>query len=432
MKDTKYKILDISFYDYQYIQRYLTGMAAKGWHLDRVSGMCFWRFRRGEPKHVRYEITYAPAASAFNSRPSEAEEDLAELCAGAGWVRVAALAQLHIFRNEDPNATPLETDEAQRLANIRQTMKRHFVPQQVLMIGLYLFQFLLLFSNILRWPGKTLASPLMVSTSLMLLAVAVMFAVLLWNCLRWLKRAERDVAQGLPCPENTFYRRFRFVVWAGLIVYLGSLLLMAGMTIVACILGISAITLLCAFGSIALCKEFNAPKWVNVIVPMVTTAGMMVFLLTMFAINNEAPPSAETIPLTLADLTDPADVKTERSVLEESASLLASYGRYFEDSPDLDSGLSLSYTILDVKCEIFYDLCLNEAEENFLNSASVFTAGNLETNLAHLWDADRVWHSSGELNDRWLICWEDRIVSLRAGWPMTDQQIAAAAEILKP
>ena len=128
MKDTKYRLMDAYLYDYPHIEEFLTKQAASGWHLEKI-GNLLWKFRRGEPKTVRYEVTYSPAASAYNARPTDEEEDLAALCAQAGWVRVAAAAQLQVFRNDDIHATPLETDENLRLRNIRKTMNRHFFPQ---------------------------------------------------------------------------------------------------------------------------------------------------------------------------------------------------------------------------------------------------------------------------------------------------------------
>ena len=140
MKDTKYILMDTAGYDYHQLQQKLCALAAEGWYLEKV-GNFLWKFRRCEPKAVRYEIIYSAAASAFNSRPTESEKDLAELCAQAGWELVGALGQIQIYRNADPNATPLETDEGERLKNIRRTMFRHFFPQELLMIVIFLLQF---------------------------------------------------------------------------------------------------------------------------------------------------------------------------------------------------------------------------------------------------------------------------------------------------
>ena len=430
MKDVTYRLIDAYLYDYPYIEHLLTEQAANGWHLERARS-ALWKFRRGEPKNVRYEVTYSSAASAFNSRPTEAEEDLADLCAQAGWVRVATAAQLQIFRNEDPSATPLETDENERLKNIRRTMFRHFFPQNILMIFLFLFQFAMHASNLLRWPSRTLSSPLVVSTFVMLPMVSLIYLIFCIDSLLWLRRAQRAVDDGQPIPVNRFYRWFRWVIWAGLIVYLCSLFTMAGMTFAWSILGISAMCIGCVFVAVSLCKHLNAPKWVNIVVPVAVTSVVMIFLLTLFAMSmdrislNEEPPHPDALPLMLSDLGDFGDA--EHTVLEESSSPLSSYSRYWDEAGEE----RISYTIVDVKCPLFYNMIQAEQEQQFLQSVSYLTDGEIAVH-AEAFGAEYARRAQNELRDRWHICWEDRIVSLTATWPLTEEQIAIIAEILKP
>ena len=431
MKDTKYRLVDAYLYDYPYIQKQLTDQAAQGWHLEKIGGI-LWKFRRGEPKQVRYEVTYSPSASAFNSRPTSQEDDLADLCAQAGWERVASAAQLQIFRNENPNATPLETDEKERLKNIRKTMRKHFFPQYILMVFLFLLQFAMHGSNLLRWPSRTLSSPLVVTTLTMLPMVSLTYLILMIDSLRWLRNTQKAVDAGLEIPQSRFYRWFRWVIWAGLVAYLWSLFAMAGMTYAGLVLCISAVAIGCTYGCISLCKHLNASKWITILVSVGVTAVIMMFLLTLFAMSmdeivmNEEPPHPDELPLMLSDLTDFED--TERTILEENASPLAAYGRYWDQAVED----RLSYTIVDVKCPLFYDMILNEQEKQFMESAGWLSNGTVRLNQGDLWDAHYARHAPGDYNDRWLICWDDRVVSLRTTWPLTDEQIAIAAEKLKP
>lgn len=431
MKDTKYILVDTTIYDYALIEEKLTKLASEGWHLQKT-GPLGWKLRRGEPKQVRYAVTYAPSASAFNSRPTEAEEDLADLCAQAGWVRVANQAQVHIYRNEDPNATPLETDEAQRLRNIRRTMRKHFFPTEALMVGVFLMQFFMHFHTLTQYLGRTLSSPLMVSTLVMCLFVAVIHAALALDGFLWLHRAQKAVDGGGPIPVNRFYRRFRWVIWAFLGLYLLCLLWSAGLNMVAAILGISILSLAIIVGGISLFKSLNAPRWVNMLVPAGLCALVMMGMLTLFVISmdrssrNEELPPAQSLPVTLTQLTGETD--TERFILEESSSPLSSYGRYWDTGAD---GTRLSYTIVDVKCPLFYDILQKEQEELFLGAVN-HLADREAAEYAALFNADYVRHSYHLTYDRWLICWDSRIVNLRASWELTREQIAALAEILKP
>ena len=431
MKDVKYKVIATLLYDYSLIEEKLTRLSGEGWHLEKI-GTLGWKFRRGEPKQVRYAVTYAPSASAFNSRPTQAEEDLADLCAQAGWVRIANQAQLHVYRNEDPNAVPLETDEAERLKTIRKSMKKHFFPTEILLIAIFLFQFAIHFSTMTRSPARTLSSPMMVSTLGMCLFVAVIHGLMAVNAILWLRRAQNVVDDGGIIPTNRFYRRFRWVIWAFLIGYLLCLLWTVGLGFLSWVVITSALVLLVTAGGISLCKHMNAPRWVNMVVPAGLCALVMIILIPLLIFSmdrtfqNGELPTAESLPLTLTQLTGETD--TERLIPEESRTFLCSYGRYWDIAADEPR---LTYTIVDVKCQLFYDMLLNEQEQQFMQS-SLYSYLPIDGELRQQFDAEYVRHSANNTGDRWLICWEDRIVYLKASWMLTEAQIDTITNVLKP
>lgn len=436
MKNIKFEILDVALYDYQYIQRHLTEMAASGWRLEKIGSFGNWHYRRCEPAQVRYEVTYAPSASTYNSRPTEAEEALADLCADAGWSKVASVAQLHIYCNENINATPLETDEFTRIQTLKKAMNRHFVPQYLLMIVLFIVQLAMHIHNVFRWPSRTLSSPLMVG-NLALMSVAILaYAGMIFGYLHWVRRAEQAVLDGLSVPESAFYRRFRFALWFIILSYLALLLLSAELWLAGASLIFAALALTASGFTMNCCKEMGAPKWVNILVPFLVT--FFALALTMPVIFgfldtvslSEEPEHPESLPLMLSDLLEAENA--ERTILEESASPIASYTRYWDQQEGTERDLTLSYTIIDTKLDFAWELCLNEQEQQFLQSASYLSNGVISLNQGELWDAEYARHAPGDYNDRWLICWEGRIVSLKATWPMTDEQIAIAAELLKP
>ena len=427
MKNTKYIVIDAQLYDYAYIEEKLTRLAAEGWHPEKV-GTMLWKFRRGEPKQVRYAVTFAPSASAFNSRPTEAEEDLADLCAQAGWVRVANQAQRHIYRNDDPNATPLETDEQERLKNIHKTMRKHFFPMEVLMIFLFLMQFFMHFHTMTRYPGRTLSSPMMVTTLGMCLFVAAIHGILLLDSALWLRRARRAVDSGEAIPANRFYRSFRWVIWAFLILYLLCLLWTVGLGFLSWVVITSTVVLLGSVGGIALCKRMNAPRWVNILVPPVFGILVIAVLapLLVFSFDSFEPTTVEDLPVTLTQLT--GETGTQREIMQEDSSFLSSYGRYWDSGED---DVRITYTIVDVKCPLFYDMLLNEQEQQFMQS-SMYSYLPIEEELRDQFDAEYVRHSRNNTGDRWLICWDSRIVSLRASWELTEEQLNMITELLKP
>lgn len=427
MKNTKYMLIDALIYDYAYLEEKLTRLAAEGWHLEKV-GTMLWKFRRGEPRAVRYAVTYAPSASAFNSRPTEEEEDLTDLCAQAGWVRVANQAQRHVYRNDDPNATPLETDEGERLKNIRRTMFRHFFPQELLMIFLFLMQFFMHCNTMTRSPARTLSSVMMVSAPAMSLFVAAVHGILTLNGLVWLSRARRAVDSGEPVPENRFYRRLQPILWTVLLGYLVCLLLTAGLAFFGWVIFTSAAMLLVVTATIELCKRLNAPRWVNIAAPMILGCITISVLAPMliFSTETEGPPPAEELPVTLTQLT--GETGTERLVMEEDSTFLCAYGRYWDTG---ENDVRITYTIVDVKCPLFYNMLLNEQEQQFMQS-SMYSYLPIEGELRDQFEAEYVRHSRNNTGDRWLICWDDRIVNLRASWELTGEQLQTIRDSLMP
>ena len=139
MKDVKYRWNTLCLYDYRSVEDHLSAMAAQGWRLEKA-GNTLWKYRRADPAPVRYAVTYNVGASQFNPGPTEGQESLEELCNAAGWTKVCDWAQAQIFFTEDKNAVSLETDEALRLQNIHRSMRKNFLPSNLvlLLIGLWM------------------------------------------------------------------------------------------------------------------------------------------------------------------------------------------------------------------------------------------------------------------------------------------------------
>ena len=139
MRETKRELMpQYSYYDRTGIAAHLADMAAKGWMLEKM-GAWSWRYRRTEPKKLRFAVTFFPA-SQFDPGPSEGLETYRDYCAAAGWVLAADTAQVQIFYNEDENAVPIETDPAAEYANIRRCMKKSFLASYWALLALSLFQ----------------------------------------------------------------------------------------------------------------------------------------------------------------------------------------------------------------------------------------------------------------------------------------------------
>lgn len=424
MKNVKYILNDNNFYDYQRLQEKLTRFAAEGWHLEKVTNLLL-KFRRGEPKQVRYEITYSAAASAYNSRPTESEVELAELCAQAGWELAAAFAQVQIYRNEDPNATPLETDEVEKYRNIRKNMMRHQVRQQVCMILLFAVQFLMFGSSLLRHPAANLSSPMMVLVAAATGAIVIEYTIILVGDLLWLRRAGQAVEAGQSIPPNRFYRSFRWVMWSTTGLFLLGLILLEP-TFGLVTLAAALVAIVCTLGTLSITKRLGASRKVNTWVPALVT---MAVILSCRPLISDILSPAETpvaLPLTLSHLT--GETSSDELTIGVSSSPLVSYGRYY----DFGEESEIQYTLVDIHCPLFYDMILNNMEQDYIRYRDYQADAILTDELRALIGADYLRRTTGSGNDNWFICWDDRILDLYADWILTDEQVVMLVDILKP
>ena len=464
MKNTKREWMPLYGYlDRTAITAHLSDMAAKGWMLEKIGGWS-WRYRRTEPKKLRFSLTFFPAASQFDAVPSERLETYRDYCTAAGWVLAAESAQVQIFYSEDENAVPIETDPAVELANIQRCVKRGFLGSYWALLALSLFQILFQCYRIWTDPVDTLSSTASLSTILNWLPLDVLIIVELTRYYRWQRKAKAAAESGAPLPD------LRSVRWLGILVMVwscfivlwllasywnsrGMFLLMVGMLLY---MGLMIFLSLAAKDAL---KRLKAPRWANIAVTfgmiITLTVGGMAGMTALIFRNSgwlEDRPTVETyeyrgmtwsvyhddIPLRIEDLveTDYTQWSTQARV---DSSFLLTHGTYTQrarmdalDQPDLE------YELVTVKSGFLYNLC----KKDFI---SWVEWGNDQLPQGYWdeyrpvnaapWDADEVYqrYSAGEAINQFLVCWPDRIAEVQFDWDwtITENMMSTAAEALK-
>lgn len=125
--NTRYEYPLYAFYDHTGMARHLEKMAAKGWMLEKIRTNGLWRYRRMEPKKLRFAVTYFPSASDFDAVPGEDQQTFYDLCQAAGWEFVAQTFQMQVFCNAQEDPVPLETDPKIQVENIDEAMWRGYM-----------------------------------------------------------------------------------------------------------------------------------------------------------------------------------------------------------------------------------------------------------------------------------------------------------------
>lgn len=94
--------------------KYLSNMAAKGWHFKEWGAGL--KFEKGEPEQAVYAVEVFTKASENDLRPEPNTQEFAEYCEAAGWKFIDAKQKYCIFKRVDENAVELFTPE-ERVTN---------------------------------------------------------------------------------------------------------------------------------------------------------------------------------------------------------------------------------------------------------------------------------------------------------------------------
>lgn len=111
--------------------KYLSDMAAKGWHFKEWGAGL--KFEKGEPEQAIYAVEVFPKASENDMRAEPNTQEFADYCESAGWEFIDAKQKLCIFKKIDTNATDLYTPEER----IHNSLKGTFSVSSIVLLGLY-------------------------------------------------------------------------------------------------------------------------------------------------------------------------------------------------------------------------------------------------------------------------------------------------------
>lgn len=437
MKNTRHELFLFSFYDVTGMARHLEKMAAKGWMLQAITPFGL-RYRRIEPKALRFTACYYPPASTFDPEPGEGQLTLQDFCAWSGWELATSQGQLQIFYTDCPDATPIQTDPAIELRLIRQAGKK-VLPGHLLLLLLGLLNMGMNLWNLFSQPLFWLSS------------AASLFGLVCWASLLiyliadlgcyffWLRRAEKASEQGvfLPTRGCGWLQRVMLgaVVLAGVywlcteqlpgmrqlvLVYLAGFALL-----LAAVNGVKG---LLRRKKVSARRNLALTLAADVVLALVLTGAMgWGILRTVQSGQLSAWQLDTTPPLTVAQLTGQSDEGYIFQFQQQSSLFLSR--RVYAQQSDFDQMVQLpwmEYTLFDTDFPSIRQLCLDEL------FAAAADYGQFQPMDASLWQADAAWQlwEAGEAQNVYLIAWPGRVVRLETDWLLTDQQMALAGRQL--
>lgn len=455
MKQT-YRLESFTFYDTDSIAAHLSQMAEEGWALTSV-GRYLWKYTAIEPEKRTYGITFFPDVSAFDTEPSEAQEDFIAYCEEAGWHYVTQWQQMQIFYTTEEHPIPLETDEALRLETTHRAMRKNYLPG---MAALFIIILIQLFQCISRLQ-KDLPRYLTDFTQWFL---ALLFFVLgiytLGGCLaylRWRKKSLAAVEAGgccLPVGKGLRFMK-KLYFWLVIFLFWGVFLSMSAQGFDKVFLGV-LLMMIIYFAMVSLTSFLLRKKKVSrtvhrgvlialaCILPIITMTVSFQYLMNQkeSTEGQETYTSTlsdgttyttilekDTLPLTTADLTEVPEDAIYSMSCEKESSFLAKRIDCDQSTPGgSPEAPEFSYEVLEVSYDFLIEPCIHAYQHPILPQY----ADAESWRPISIPDTDRAWqfHDGDGARPYYLAQKGNRLVYIHFYWQAQESELEKAMEIL--
>lgn len=451
MKNTKITRIPASLFRHSRIEAYLEKKAEEGWLLEAASGL-FFRFRRIEPKKLRFEVVTFPEGvtektldEAYAQRRREAAEE-------KGWKLAARQGGFLIFYSEQAHPEPIVADAAQEYQDTSRYLSFE-CKQRWLWLTIALIN---LIAPGIRFSRSHLD---FFSDTVGMLATAFYLLIILVSVSRlvavycWRRKARRAMEQKKGVPE---YAPNKLLPWSsavlGLVLALvaighmgyseNSIIIVASIAFV--VLTVGLVNIIPILLPPAKASE-KVRKVLSTIALLAMLAGYVVFSVCAF---NKFPEDRFTrcleytyhtgaeqtensrldvLPLVMPDFYGEDPAQYSRRVVKSGSSPLLSYLRAYEKYWGEETRPSLEYEMYTVRLSCLYDDCLDAYR------GIPKTPGDPAP-----WGAKEVYVR--QVNDErnnfvtYLVLWEDKILFVTWGnaEPLTKEQIRIIVEKLNP
>ena len=427
MREVKRTVPLYSFYDRTGIQNYLEAQAEKGWMLEKA-GTIFWRFRRCEPRKLKFSVVYFPEADICDPAPGEGEQTFREFCEHAGWKFAASQAQMMIFYSESTNPVPIDTDPVIEVQNIHKSMKKSELLSHWLLLVSAVLQ---IFSQCLSFatdPLRYLSWNINLYFVIFWPSMLLMCIVRLACYYRWYHRAKRAAEDGEFLDSRGFNRIE--VVWAMISAAgLAACLLFsrnkisAAIVIVGVVVGLGLVAVSIGAREYFKARGYDAAQN-KVRTIIVTVAATLILSGLMTAAAFFYVDKTEDAPCAAIELSDLMDVEYKTLELEDNESILLGRQRimHYTERRNGEPWYELQCQVVHVKAGCLLNFCREEIlRDNYYELAGWDAAP---------WNADEAFaFLEDDEAEGYMLYYGDYIVTLWPNWEMTEDQMAAIGDI---
>jgi len=309
--------------------RYLSDMAAKGWHFKEWGvGL---KFEKGEPEQAVYAVEVFEKASENDMRPEPNTQEFAVYCESAGWKFIDAKQKYCIFKKIEENALELFTPE-ERVTN---AFKGTFSGSALLLFFLYGL------NAVLQWSRLISSFEAVIFSGSFLFSFAILNVMFLGQMIAFFHAfwKKYKLMQGIRCGKKVYLGiredgKFR-LGWND--IYIGILVLLLMYYFVAMdrieLVIINAIIVGGTLGFAILLNKIRPERDTNVIIQIGFTAVLFFTIMTSAIIsisNDEIDVEAKktNLPVRISDYRESHDKVRDISYYRES-NLFGETEKYF-------------------------------------------------------------------------------------------------------
>lgn len=448
MEEYKRRIELFSLYDHTNIEKHLEKMASEGWMIDTI-GSTFWRYKKIEPKKVKFSVVYYPKDVKEGTTISDDRQNFIDLCSSGGWNYVMNSGKLHIFSTDDENAPPIDTDAPIQIECIHKFAKAEIVYGYLFLIFACIFFSGFIIYELWKEPVNTLkdATPIFWLTP-----VTLIFSVVnVISYLNWYRKA-KSAAENGEFTDTKMIIRFEVLFWFPLYFGFGLLSFFSFMRIrdILFTLGIiiSGIILFIIYKAIknkilkSERKEISKIRLKRFAAVMLAVLWLGSGIGTYIAIPKpyyKVKVKSEfgnmysqnvyldkNAPLDIGDFKETGNKTVSREKISRELLLIKetewSFGTV-EDDKDND-GLFLYYSVTDVRFTPMLERCKNEIIFNHI------VYGAKKFNLTDKFESYRYYIDDKTPMNSYAFCNGNRIITVDFSWEPSEEELIFAVEEL--
>ena len=121
-KNILFRTVPFDASDCHALELYLSEMAAKGWMLDEIWILNIFKFKRCEPKNMRFTVDIPKLSDTCADTSLQNYEllfnEYIDICESSGWKHIVEDSEYQIFCTEDINVVDIQTDDSLKLDSL--------------------------------------------------------------------------------------------------------------------------------------------------------------------------------------------------------------------------------------------------------------------------------------------------------------------------